>query len=245
MILKNKNIIVTGAGKGIGLTTTLQIIKEGGYVYAIVKSKKDLIKFKKFKNIKVFIGNVKNLSIIEKIIKQSQKDKKAISGLVNNAGIRQRLKFHQISKEKIKEIFEINFFSKFYLMQLISKYFIKNKIEGSIVNIGSIVGKVGFNELAGYASTKTALIGLTKSFASEMAPHKIRANIVNPGFTKTSFYEKFKANKKLFNWTLSRIPLKRWAEPEEISNLICFLLSSKSNYITGECIDIDGGWTNA
>ena len=78
-----------------------------------------------------------------------------------------------------------------------------------------------------------------------MATHKIRANLVNPGFTKTSFYRKFKKKKKLYNWTLSRIPSNRWGEPEEIANLICFLLSTKSNYITGETINIDGGWSNA
>ena len=114
-----------------------------------------------------------------------------------------------------------------------------------MVNIGSIVGNLGFKELAGYAATKTALIGLTKSFANEMATHKIRANLVNPGFTKTSFYRKFKKKKKLYNWTLSRIPSNRWGEPEEIANLICFLLSTKSKYITGETINIDGGWSNA
>ena len=77
------------------------------------------------------------------------------------------------------------------------------------------------------------------------AKYKIRANLINPGFIKTSYYEKFKMRKKLYNWTLSRIPQKRWGEPEEISALISFLISDASNYITGETINIDGGWTNS
>ena len=108
-------------------------------------------------------------------------------------------------------------------MQIYSGYLKSKKIQGSIVNVGSIVGNNGFSELSGYASTKTALIGLTKSFAVEMAKDNIRANLVNPGFIKTSYFEKFKKNKKLYNWTISRIPEKRWGNPNEVSNVICFL----------------------
>ena len=138
-----------------------------------------------------------------------------------------------------------NFFSVFYIMQVFSKNLLKKKEPGAIVNIGSIVSNLGFSQLTGYASSKMALIGLTKSFAVEMSKNKIRANTINPGFTKTSFYKKFKTKKKLYNWTLKRIPMNRWGEPIEVANLAKFLLSSKSSYINGEVINIDGGWTNA
>ena len=78
-----------------------------------------------------------------------------------------------------------------------------------------------------------------------MANKNIRANTVNPGFTKSSFYKKFKQKKSLYKWTLSRIPQSRWGEPNEIANLICFLISENSSYITGESINIDGGWSNS
>ena len=245
MILKNKNILVTGGGKGIGFSTILQLVKEGAYVYAIVRSRKDLIKFKSIPKVKVFIGNVSNVSLINKILKESLKTKKIITGLVNNAGMRQRIKFEKISKRNIQEVVETIFFSVFNLMQLFSKYLIKKNLKGSIVNIGSIVGQTGFSELAGYASTKSALIGLTKSFAVEMAKNKIRANIVSPGFTETSYFNKFKKKKKLYNWTISRIPMGRWGKPKEVANLISFLLSDNSEYITGENINIDGGWLSS
>ena len=118
------------------------------------------------------------------------------------------------------------------------------KYNASVVNISSIVGHLGFNELSGYGSTKAALNGLTKCLASEFNG-KIRFNSINPGFTKTSFYENFKVNqKKLYKWTLSRIPMKRWGKPIEIAELIYFLCSDKSSYINGEIINIDGGWSN-
>jgi len=246
MILRNKNILVTGAGKGIGLAVTREAVKEGAFVYAITRSKSDLEKLRRIKNLKVFIGNVNNIAVIKKVLKESISNKKLISGLVNNSGERQRLEFNKISSQKLYNIFNSNLFSVFKIMQIYSQYLIKKKKPGSVVNIGSIVGQLGFKELAGYASTKSALVGLTKSFAAEMSEKNIRANLVNPGFTKTSFYEKFRKNKKgLYKWTIQRTPMKRWGEPEEISNLICFLLSDKASFITGETINVDGGWTSS
>ena len=83
-------------------------------------------------------------------------------------------------------------------MQLFSKFLIKNKIKGSIINITSIVGQLGFEGLTGYAATKGALSSLTKSFAAEMSKHQIITNNISPGFIKTSFYEKFKKDKKSY-----------------------------------------------
>ena len=130
-------------------------------------------------------------------------------------------------------------------MQIFSKEIIKKKTRGSIVNIASIVGQIGFNQLSLYASSKGALISLTKRFATEMAKRNIRANIISPGFIKTSYYNKFKKKKKLYKWTLNRIPLKRWGEPGEVSKLIEFLISDNSRYINGENLNIDGGWLSS
>ncbi len=242
MLFKNKTILVTGGGKGIGKSTIDSLLNEGAYVYAIIKSKKDNKSFKKNNNLKIYNGKVENEKLVKKIFLDAKKDKKIITGIVNNAGVRLRKDFNKISKKELSHIFNINFFSIFRIMQLFSEYLNLTKNKGSIVNVASIVGQVGFKQLTAYASTKGALISLTKSFASEMALHGIRANIVSPGFTKTSYYEKFKRNKKLYQWTLSRIPLKRWGESNEIANMIIFLLSDKSNYITGENVNIDGGW---
>lgn len=246
MLLKNKNILVTGAGKGIGESCVYSLIKNGGLVYALIKNKKDNSKFKKFSNLKIYNGDARNKKLILKIFKDSKKNNKPINCLVNNAGIRFRKKFSSINKKEIENVFDVNFFSIFYIMQIFSAFVIKNKIKGSIVNISSIVGKLGFKELTGYASTKGALKSLTQSFAAEMSSAGIRANTISPGFVKTSFYKNFKKKKKkLYSWTLSRIPQKRWAEPSEIAELISFILSSKSEYLNGENISIDGGWSNA
>tara|TARA_Y200000002_G_scaffold375916_1_gene378964 strand:- start:2409 stop:3146 length:738 start_codon:yes stop_codon:yes gene_type:complete len=245
MKYKINNVLVTGAGKGIGQATANLLISKGIYVYALIKNKEDNKKFKKCENLKIINGNVTNLNLIQKIFSDANKNHRIITGLVNNAGIRQRKNFLKINKKDLKNVFDINFFSIFYLMQIFTKNLIKKKTPGVIVNISSIVGQTGFTGLSSYASTKGALTSLTKCFAKEMAKFKIRANSISPGFIETSYFKNFKKKKALYNWTLSRIPMKRWGRSDEISNLIFFLLSKEASYINGENVNIDGGWLNS
>ena len=245
-MLKHKNILVTGAGKGIGESTVKKVIEKGGYAYVIIKNKKDNKKFFKFKNLKIYNGNVNNKKLIQRIFKDSERIKKPINCVVNNAGVRFRKKFLNIKENELNKVFNTNFYSIFYIMQVFSKFIIKNKTKGTVINISSIVGQLGFSELSGYASSKGALTALTKSYATEMGNYGIRANTISPGFVKTSFFKKFKTKKKdLYKWTISRIPQKRWGEPEEIAELVCFVLSDRCGYLNGENISVDGGWTNA
>ncbi len=245
-MLKNKNIFITGIGKGIGKETCKACIENGAFVYAITRSKSDVKEFRKYKNLKIFIGSSTDINLVKKIFKLSIKDKKKINGIINNAGIRFRKDFIKISKKEIQNVFENNFFSIFFIIKEYLKLIgLKNNEHCSIVNIGSIVGKVGFNELSAYASSKSALLGLTKSLTSEFSMKKIRFNIVNPGFIKTSYFKKFKKRKKLYSWTLSRIPMKKWGDSRDISEFLVFMMSDKSRYFSGEDINIDGGWLSS
>lgn len=241
-----KVVFITGAGKGIGRSLTESLLSRGAYVYVLTKSKNTMKDLHNNKNLKVFYGDVSNIKLIEKIFRISLKDKKKINAIINNAGIRQRKKFLRLTTKDIQNVFKINFFSIFKIMQMYCLYSIKNKIKSSIVNIGSIVGENGFLELAGYSSSKGALKSLTKSVAVEHAKDNIRVNIVIPGFIKTSYYKKFKkSKKKLYNWTLSRTPMSRWGESNEVVKLIEFLISDDSSYITGSSFNVDGGWLSS
>lgn len=244
---KSRAIIITGVGKGIGRELLSFFTDKNYFVYGITRSSGDFKKIKKLNNSKIFYGDVKNMNIIKKILDDSIKKRRLVSGLVNNAGVRHREKFLNISEKDLRKTFETNFFSVFNITQIYLKYCLKNKIKSSIVNIGSIVGgNQGFSELSSYASSKGAIKSLTQSLAVEMAQYGIRVNLVNPGFIKTSYFKNFYKNKKkLYNWTLSRIPQKRWGEAKELSGIISFLLSDDSSYLTGETINIDGGWVNS
>jgi NAD(P)-dependent dehydrogenase (short-subunit alcohol dehydrogenase family) len=241
-----KNILITGVGKGLGEEFLKYFTSRGFFVFGITRSKSDLVKLKSLKNCKIYIGDVCNEKTIKKILQDSIKEKKIIYGIINNAGIRHRQEFKKIKLKELERTFQVNYFSIFKIMQIFLKYSLKLKIKSSIVNIGSIVGgKQGFSNLTAYASSKGALKSLTQSFAIEVAKYGVRANTINPGFIKTSYYNSFKKKKKLYNWTISRIPMKHWGEPKHISGLAEYLLSEKSEYLTGETINIDGGWTNA
>ena len=135
MILKSKNILITGAGKGIGRACVNDFISKGGYVFALINQKKDNSKFKKHINLKIYNGNVNNQKIINKIFEESKKINKPINCLVNNAGLRFRKNFLKIRKDELRNVFETNFFSPLVIMQIFSKFLIKNKMKGSLINM--------------------------------------------------------------------------------------------------------------
>jgi len=244
--LEKKIILLTGAGKGIGKEILNLLLKEKVIIYAITRDKKDFKWIKEKKNLYLFEGDITNQNTINKLFKNVKKNKHVLNCLINNAGIRQRKKFSKISNNELNYVFENNFFSIYKLIQEFSKQFKFKSYMGSVINISSIVGNLGFDELSGYASSKSALDGLTKSLAVELSVKKIRVNSIAPGFIKSSYFENFKKNKsKLYSWTLSRIPLKKWGENLDVANLTLFLLSENSKYINGQIIKIDGGWTSA
>lgn len=243
--LKKKNFVVTGAGKGIGRSVLNLLYKSNANVAIITRSKTDVKRIHKTFNSKKIITYVGDVSIkndVDNFFKLVKTKMKKIHGLVNNAGVRQREKFYNIDDEKLNYILDINLKSVFRVSQLFSK--IMSKKTASIVNVSSIVGPRGFADLSGYAMTKAGIVGLSKSLAVELAQKKIRVNTVCPGFIKTSYANKFKRKMpKLYNYTLRRTPLKRWGSSDEVANLIIFLLSNESSYMTGNISYVDGGWS--
>ena len=243
---KNKNIVLTGAGKGIGKSILEQLYKSGANISIITRSLSDSNKIKKKFNLKrvtvfcVDVSDEKNLLEFFRLVKKKMKK---IHGLVNNAGIRQRKQFQKIEKKELDYVIENNLKSVFKASQLFSKIMKKNS--SSIVNISSIVGPRGFKDLTGYAMTKGGVIALSKSLAVELADKGIRVNAICPGFIKSSYAKNFKKKlPSIYKYTIERTPLKRWGTCEEVSNLVLFILSNKSSYITGNDIYIDGGWSS-
>lgn len=244
MKLKNKTVLITGVGKGIGKSIMEKVLSEGGFVYGITRSKKDTKEIK-FSNCKIFTGNVNNNKLIENVFKQSLLDKKPINCIVNNAGVRLRKSFLNIHNNDLKKVFDINFFSIFKISQIFIKFCIKNKIQANIINISSIVSDLGFSELSVYGASKSALNSLTKSLAAEFSHLGFRFNAIKPGFVKTSYFKNFKKNnQQLLKWTIQRTPMNRWGNSLEIAGIASFLISDDSSYINGETINIDGGWSN-
>ena len=138
--------------------------------------------------------------------------------------------------EQWNNVINTNLNGCYYCSKAITKTMIKQK-SGKIINISSIIGLVGNKGQSNYAASKAGIIGLTKSLAKELASRKINVNAINPGYINTKMTKDL-SNKDEF---LNNIPLNRYGEPADVAYLACFLASEKSNYITGQTINIDGG----
>ena len=238
--LKNKNIFVTGATGGIGgsIIDTLNVAGANLIASGSNQEKLEMIK-SKYKNIKIIKFDISNHKEIEKLVEEvSNLCDGKIHGLVNNAGINRDNIFLRMSIEEWQKVLDVNLTSNF----LISKFFIKKMIKnksGKIVNITSIVGHTGNIGQANYAASKSGIIGMSKSLALEYAKKNILINCISPGFIDTAMTDKI--DNKFKTQLIDKIPINRLGKPLDVANVVSFLMSDLSNYITGETIHVNGG----
>lgn len=245
-MLKDKNIVITGCNKGIGKAALELCAKNGANIIAMNRtqdsaSQKELenLTRKHNVNLAMFYADFSNEAEVMKAANEILKLKVALDGIVNNVGIVGEARLFSMTKiEEIKEVFQVNFFSPLLLTQRLLKNMIRHK-NGSIVNLSSVAALDGIPGSLEYVSSKTSLIGATKKLASELAPFHIRVNALAPSITDTNM--PMLMSDCLKEKTIQNIALKRMATPNEIAEVIVFLLSSKSSFINGEVIRVDGG----
>ena len=167
------------------------------------------------------------------------KSNKAIDILINNAGTIHTALFQMTSIKKLKEVFDVNFFSQTIFTQYILKSMIKNK-KGCIVYISSSSALDGNEGRSAYSSAKAAIIAHAKVLSRELGVYNIRVNSIAPGLTNTDMMKKNHKD-EIVNEMVSRISLRRIANPEEIANVVLLLSSDLTSYITGQVIRADGG----
>jgi len=244
--MKNKNIIITGASQGIGESITEKFFNKNSNVFLISRNKNKLETIKKrlSKNkinsqiINYYIGNVQNYNDISDIVKTVINKYKKIDVLINNAGINDDNLIIKMKEDQWNQVIDTNLTGTYNCCKAVSKYMIKQKF-GKIINISSIIGEIGNKGQVNYAASKAGIVGLTKSLSKELGSRNINVNAINPGFIKTEMTEKLNKDKNLE--FLNKIPLNRFGNVEDVSNLVYFLASKDSDYITGQTINIDGG----
>lgn len=245
-MLKGKTAIVTGTNRGLGRVIVEIFAKNGANIYSCVrKLNADFIEHcsdlenqygVKIKPIEFDLTDEEAMKLAVKTIKS---DKTPIDILVNNAGmVPENRLFNMSSIEEMRDIFEVNFFSSMRLTQMISKIMIRQKY-GNIINVTSISAIDGEPGQIEYVASKAALIGATKKLASELGSYNIRVNavaagVINIGVSK-SMSEDLKT--QMIHSTI----MKRMGEGSEIANVIAFLASDLSSYMTGQVIRVDGG----
>jgi len=237
--LKEKKIILTGGSRGIGLSILEKLYSFNSKILIIGSNSENLLLAKK-KYPNIFVEQL-NLGDHDKIIKNFSNFVDLLGGLdilINNAGITKDNLAIRMGLDEWNDVININLTSSFLLSQQSIKLMIKNK-KGSIINISSVVGHTGNPGQVNYSSSKAGLIAMTKSLAREYAKKNIRVNCISPGFIETDMTNSLKDEHK--KMLLDQIPLERMGNPDDISNIVSFLASDYSSYITGETIHVNGG----
>ena len=241
---EKKVVFVTGASRGIGKEVALKYAENGYNViinYASDKTDVESLK-KEFeeKNVETIIekADVTNSNQIEELVKKAIEKFGKIDVLVNNAGITKDNLLMRMSEEEFDKVIEVNLKGTYIVTKAVTKYMMKKR-SGSIINLSSVVGVAGNAGQTNYSASKAGIIGFTKSVAKELASRNIRANAVAPGFIETDMTAVLPDTVK--ENIHNQIPLKRMRTAKEVANLIYFLGSDESSYITGQVINIDGG----
>ena len=245
-MLRNKNAIITGARRGIGRATVEVFAANGANIWACARKQNDEFEANrralsdKYKvSIWPVYFDVTNEYEMKTAVQGIRKQKLNVDVLVNIAGIAdESTSFQMTSIEKMKHVLDVNLFAVTLLTQYISRIMVRQNA-GSIINIASVAGFDGTPAQYEYAASKAAIIGATKNLAREFADYNIRVNAVAPGMIETDMGAQIE--EKLKQEILSKVIMKRMGKPEEIANVIAFLASDLSSYMTGQIIRVDGG----
>ena len=243
MAENEKVAIVTGAGRGIGLEITRQLLQLGMTVVA-VDLKDDLLgelpakldnPGEKLQTRALDVSDSEGFTaLVDEIVETLGR----IDVLVNNAGITRDGLLMRMEDVDWELVLKINLSSAFFGTRAVAKYMVRQR-SGAIINMASYSGVEGNRGQANYAASKAGLIGLTKTTAKELAGKNIRCNAVAPGFIATEMTEAMPQQAK--DIALSLIPLKRMGQPSDIANAVAYLASDAGSYVTGQVLSVDGG----
>ena len=252
MQLNGRTVVVTGAGQGIGRAIGELVLELGGNAVLVERNPETLestaADLDRDRSLAV-LGNVAEEGFGERCVAQAVERFGAVHGLVNCAGITRPAMIEKMTFQQWQAVIDVNLTGCYLMLQAVGRHMLARAREslpqpvgttGAIVNISSTAGKRGSIGQVNYAAAKSGLYGMTMTAAREWAKYGVRANSVGFGTVVTPMTETIRGE-KFASQTLARIPMGRYAEPQEVAPLICFLLSDAAVYITGENMTVSGG----
>ena len=243
-LLSGKNVLITGASRGIGRAMAERFAEEGanvGFTYLSSVEKGEALQkelSEKGTTIKGYRSDASDFKAAEDLVNSFVKDFGSLDVLVNNAGITRDNLLMRMSEEQWDEVLKVNLKSVFNLVKASTRTFLKQR-QGSIINVTSVVGIKGNAGQANYAASKARIIGFTKSIALELGSRNIRCNAIAPGFIETEMTDELD-EKMIAEWK-NAIPLRRAGSSKEVADVTIFLASDYSKYVTGQVLQVDGG----
>lgn len=243
MLLKDKICFITGASKGIGRAISILFASHGAQ---LILTGRDIQSLKKLNDElpchaelhKVYKMDVRDEREIADVFKDLARNKIYINCIVNNAGVMEDATLQMVKKELIDTIYHTNVYGTIFPTQNAIKSFLRNR-GGSIINLSSIIGTNGNLGQSIYGSSKSAVIGFTKSLSKELAPLNIRVNAIAPGFIDTEMIKGM--DKRFYEKNFNAIGMRRLGSPDDVAKVALFLASYLSEYVTGQIIGVDGG----
>ena len=233
-----RSVLITGVSRGIGLSIAKEFIHNNYFVFGTSRSKFDLSKALESNNCKHLIVDVNDRDSIASLMKDIPGENNTLDCLVNNAGITADQLFIRMKDSEWDDVINTNLTGIFNITKPVSKMMLKQK-SGSIINISSVSGLMGNAGQVNYSSSKSALLGFTKSLAKELAPRGINVNCICPGFIESDMTNELTSDQR--DQALSQIPLGNFGSDTDIAKLTLFLSSDNAKYITGQSISVDGG----
>ncbi|MBT0585596.1 SDR family NAD(P)-dependent oxidoreductase [Alteromonas oceanisediminis] len=239
-LLKNKVVLVTGAGKGIGRACVQACVQAGAHVIAVARTEKDLKRLVEESSgaVDAWAMDATSEAFIHRINALKQLDV-----LVNNVGGNQPEPINDVETATLDRLLNLNVRSVFLSSQAAVKKFDECKQPGNIINITSQMGHIGSPNRTVYCMTKHAIEGLTKALAVECAKRNIRVNSVAPTFIETPLTAPMLEDSTFKEFVLSKIPMGRIGQPVDVANAVVYLASELSGLVTGTSLKVDGGWT--